>query len=308
MLSNLCLLFWHFNSCWNWLSHSLVILGRRLWCDAILYVVVPPYGHNIWYKSCCTFTVMMSGSPGSVSNAPKYLKTMYLLDLRRQMAMLIHEHAWDCTQLIIGARLNCHCWPSVKSTRKILSNSVTCLALMSYCTSWWHSFDRSTYGIIESSDFIVETIFPSHHQCVQSHACSTQKERFDQWLDYKSCWQIYSHMLIFLHLCHNEIVVKYIQDMERFECFFLLHLCGWIFLVNHFSRCQSRLKHTLESSLADSDCSLLPIWSGHSIQMASMASTDKCTGHQVGLPLLHLVGRVSPTYTVLGNESIIPGQ
>ena len=72
---------------------------RQLCCDAILSVVVAPYGHNIWYKSCCTFTVKMSGS-GSVSNTPKYLKSMYLLDLRRQTAMLIHEHAWDCTQLI----------------------------------------------------------------------------------------------------------------------------------------------------------------------------------------------------------------
>ena len=73
---------------------------RQLQCDAILSVVVAPYDHNIWYKSCCTFTVRMSGSTSSVSNTPKYLKSIYLLDLIRQTAMLIHEHAWDCTQLI----------------------------------------------------------------------------------------------------------------------------------------------------------------------------------------------------------------
>ena len=75
---------------------------RQLWCVAItlLSVVSPPCGHNIWYKSCCTFTARMSGSIGSVWNTPKYLKSMYLLDLRRQTAMLMHEHAWDCTQLI----------------------------------------------------------------------------------------------------------------------------------------------------------------------------------------------------------------
>ena len=72
----------------------------QLWCDAILSVVVAPYGHNIRYKSCCTFTVRMSGSIGAVSNAPKYLKSVYLLELRRQTAMLIHEHVWDCTRLI----------------------------------------------------------------------------------------------------------------------------------------------------------------------------------------------------------------
>ena len=37
------------------------------------------------------------------------------------------------------------------------------------------------------------------------------------------------------------------------------------------------------SSYADSDCGLLPIWSEHSIQIAFMASVDKCTGHQVCL-------------------------
>ena len=73
---------------------------RQLWCHAILSVAVAPYGHNIWYKSCCTFTVRMSGSTGSVSNTPKYLKSIYLLDLSRQTAMLIYEPAWDCTQLI----------------------------------------------------------------------------------------------------------------------------------------------------------------------------------------------------------------
>ena len=73
---------------------------RQLWCDAILSVVETSYGHNIWHKNCCTFTVMMSGSTGSVSNTPQYLKSMYLLDLRRQPAMLIHEHALDYTHLI----------------------------------------------------------------------------------------------------------------------------------------------------------------------------------------------------------------
>ena len=159
-LGNICLLFWHFNSCWTWLSHAFVILGRH---DSNTHsgdsVVVPPYGHNIRYKSCCTFTVRMSGSTGSISSTHEYLKSTYLLDLRRQTAMLIHEHAWDCTQLIC-ARPNCRCWPSVKSTRKISSSPVTCLVLLSYCTSWWHSFDQSACGIMESSDSIEETVFP----------------------------------------------------------------------------------------------------------------------------------------------------
>ena len=194
-----------------------------------------------------------------------------------------HAHPWTCMGLHtahrwIVARPNCHCWPSVKSTKKISSSSITCLVLMSYCTSWWRSFDRSAYGIIESSDFIVETVFPLHHQSVQSHACSTQREQFDQWLDYKSCWQISSRGCWYIstslpqpdcdqmHSGHGE-------DLVLFAAF-----CGWIFLARNFSRCQFRLKHTL-SSLADSDCSLLPIWSERNIEMAFMASADKCTGY-----------------------------
>ena len=130
MLDYICLLLWHFkmmpnwwwiigdwqiivNSCWTWLSHSLVIFARHvlvitwhkytlrwLWSDVILSVVVPPYGLNIWHKSCCTFTVRISGSTGSVSNTPEHLKSTYLLDFRRQPAMLIHEHSWDSTQPI----------------------------------------------------------------------------------------------------------------------------------------------------------------------------------------------------------------
>ena len=78
----------------------------------------------------------------------------------------------------IGARPNFHCWPSVKSTRKIYSSSVTCLVLVSYCTSWWPSFDGSVYGILESCMF----------------NSGGKQGQFDQWLDHKSCWQISSHI------------------------------------------------------------------------------------------------------------------
>ena len=54
---------------------------------------------------------------------------------------------------------------------------------MSYCTSWWHSFDRSAYGIIESSNSIVETLFPSLHQYVQSmHVQLSRNNLTSDWI------------------------------------------------------------------------------------------------------------------------------
>ena len=193
-------LFWHFNSCWTWLSHSLVILGtdvlvitwhkytfRLLWCDAILSVVKPPYCHNIWYKSCCTFTVMMSGSTGSVSNTPKYLKSTFCWiweDRRPCPSKNMHTaHRW------IGARPNCLCWPSVKSTRKILSSSVTCLVLMSYCTSWWQFWSECIW------DHRIQWSHCGDCLSIASPMC-TESCMFNPagtiWLDYKSCWQVSS--------------------------------------------------------------------------------------------------------------------
>ena len=84
----------------------------------------------------------------------------------------------------IVVRPNFHCWSSVKNTRKIFSSSVTCLVLMSYCTSWWHRFDWSSYGIIESYMFNL----------------AGKQGQFDQWLDYKSCWQISSHRCWYFYI------------------------------------------------------------------------------------------------------------
>ena len=120
---------------------------------------------------------------------------------------------------------------------------------MSYCTSWWHSFDRSAYGIIESSDFIMETVFPSHHQSIQSHACSTQQEQFDQWLDYKSCWQISSCTCWYFYI---STTTRLWSNAFRTWGDFSFFCCS---SVGEFSRytisvdVKFRLKHTLRAPL-----------------------------------------------------------
>ena len=208
-------------------------------------------------------------------------------------------HRWT------GARPNCNCWPSVKRTRKISSSSITCLFLKSYCTSWWHSFDRSAYGIIESSDFIVETVFSSHHQSVHSHACSTQREQYDQLLDYKSCWQIccrrcwYFYISATTRLWSNAF--RTWRDFSSFCCISVGEFSWNIISVD-------------VNSLRNIPWEL-PCWFW--LQFApNLVRTQYWNGihglcrqmHWIpGLPLPHHVGRVSPTCTVLGNECIIPG-
>ena len=158
-------------------------------------------------------------------------------------------HRW------IGAR------PSVKSTRTILSSSVTCLALMSYCTFWCHNFDRSAYGIIESSDFIVDFIvFPSHQITRVAGRYLPVGVYISTSLPQWDCGQ--------MHSGHEEILVI------LFAAFLWVNFRGKSF---------QYMSITSETYPWELPCwfwlQFAPNLVERCIKMAFMASVDKCTGH-----------------------------
>ena len=178
---------------------------------------------------------------------------------------------------------------------------------MSNCTSWWHSFDRSAYGIIESNDFIVGTVFPSYHRSVQSHACLTQQKQFDQWLDYKSCWQISSRRCWYFYISATTRLwpnaFRTWRDFSSsFCCIYVCEFSWYIISVDVNSGWNISWE--------------LPCWFWLPFAPNLVITQYWNYMHGLcrqmhwipGLPLLHHVGRVSPSCTVWGNECIIPDQ
>ena len=110
------------------------------------------------YKECCCWR-------------KKFFHTLFIRDFSK--AEILYSHV--LSKFLLG-----------------IINTVTGLVLMSYCTSWWQFWSECIWNHRIQWSHCRD--FPSHHQCEQSHACTTQQGQFDQWLDYKSCWQISSHM------------------------------------------------------------------------------------------------------------------
>ena len=139
------------------------------------------------------------------------------------------------------------------------------------------------------------------------HACSTQQDQFYQWLDYKSCWQIYSRRCWYFFISATTILCAHAS--RTWIDFSSSYLC---ISVGEFSW------HIISVDVVNSVWSI-PLGAHLSwLQFApSLVKTQYSNGiHGLcrqmhwtpGLPLLHWIGHVSSTCTTVGNECIIPGQ
>ena len=133
-----------------------------------------------------------------------------------------------------------------------------------------------------------------------------QQEQFDQWLDYKSCWQISSRRCWYFYISTTTRLrsnaFRTWRDFSSSFCRISIGEFSWYIIsvdVNSVWDIPRELLCWFWLQFAP-NLVMTQFWNGIHGLCRQM--------HWIpGLPLLRHVGHVSPTCTVLGNEFITPG-